>query len=147
MTEERIGTRIEILINHYKLTKNSFSKEIGLSANTVITRIVNDPTRAPSYAVIKMIADRFPELNMRWLITGQGPMTREGEALKGYIKYFNLASSADMRKAIQGEIAPTSVIHVYGFQDCDFAFDVIGDSMSPRLNPGEVVRFSVSLYS
>lgn len=139
MNSETIGQRMETLIEHYDLTKNSFAKEIGLTANTVIGKIVNDPDRAPSYQVIRMIASRYPEVNMNWFVTGNGPMLNNGHQNAHPIKYYSLDSSAAVINAVQNELKPTATLNIYGFNDCDYAFDVVGDAMSPRFNPGEII--------
>lgn len=69
-----IGERIALLINELGLNKNSFSKEIGLKNNSTITNIINNPERSPSYDVIFRIVSRWDQLNIRWLIAGQGEM-------------------------------------------------------------------------
>ncbi|KPL20272.1 MAG: hypothetical protein AMS23_11260, partial [Bacteroides sp. SM1_62] len=70
----RIGERIALLIKELGLNKNSFSKEIGLKNNSTITNIINNPDRNPSYDVIFRIVTRWDQLNIRWLIAGQGEM-------------------------------------------------------------------------
>ena len=69
-----IGERISLLINELGLNKNSFSKEIGLRNNSTITNIINNPKRSPSYDIILRILSRYNQLNVRWLIAGQGQM-------------------------------------------------------------------------
>lgn len=69
-----IGERIALLIKELGLNKNSFSKEIGLKNNSTITNIINNPDRNPSYDVIFRIVSRWDQLNIRWLIAGQGEM-------------------------------------------------------------------------
>ncbi len=69
-----IGERISLLIKELGLNKNSFSKEIGLRNNSTITNIVNNPKRSPSYDIIFRILSKYNQLNVRWLIAGQGQM-------------------------------------------------------------------------
>jgi transcriptional regulator with XRE-family HTH domain len=69
-----IGGRIDLLIKELGLNKNSFSREIGLRNNSTITNIINNPKRSPSYDVIFRILTRYNQLNVRWLIAGQGQM-------------------------------------------------------------------------
>jgi transcriptional regulator with XRE-family HTH domain len=75
----QIGERIALLIQELGLNKNSFSKEIGLKNNSTITNIINNPDRSPSYDVIFRIVTRWDQLNIRWLIAGQGLMFSFGE--------------------------------------------------------------------
>jgi transcriptional regulator with XRE-family HTH domain len=69
-----IGQRISLLIKELGLNKNSFSKKIGLKNNSTITNIINNPKRSPSYDVIFRILSTYNQLNVRWLIAGQGQM-------------------------------------------------------------------------
>jgi transcriptional regulator with XRE-family HTH domain len=69
-----IGERIALLISELGLNKNSFSKEIGLKNNSTITNIINNPKRSPSYDVIFRILSKYQQLNVRWLLAGQGQM-------------------------------------------------------------------------
>lgn len=74
-----IGERIALLIKELGLNKNSFSKEIGLKNNSTITNIINNPERSPSYDIIFRIVSKWEQLNIRWLIAGQGEMFSIGE--------------------------------------------------------------------
>lgn len=74
-----IGERIALLIKELGLNKNSFSKEIGLKNNSTITNIINNPDRSPSYDIIFRIVSKWDQLNIRWLIAGQGEMFSIGE--------------------------------------------------------------------
>lgn len=74
MTEK--GKRIDKLMTYFELNKNSFSKEIGLTNNVTIGRILNED-RDPSPKTIKMILDRFPQVNPNWLKFGEGEMLKE----------------------------------------------------------------------
>ncbi len=71
--ETTINERIQQIIDHYNLNKNSFSKRIGLSGNMTITNIVSGRKSKPSYDVLRKIAEAFP-INLSWLILGKGPM-------------------------------------------------------------------------
>ena len=67
-----VNDRIEQIINHYNLNKNSFSKEIGTGSMT-ITNLVSLRKSKPGYDILRKIAERFP-INLNWLILGKGPM-------------------------------------------------------------------------
>lgn len=135
-----VGERLMEVIRHYNLNVNSFSKEIGLSGNTVIGRIVGTTDRAPSFAIMQKIAFKYPELNFFWILTGHGEMLVDNGQYHGeYVYYFRLESSAEIVGALSGDMAPTAILNIYGFKDSQFAFDVVGDSMAPRFNAGDVI--------
>lgn len=134
--------RLMELIVTLGLNKNSFAMKIGLSDNATIVRIVNDPTRGASFPVLQAIMTAFPEVNPRWLILGEGEMFEKEEWRKRqlYTKYFKLASSDLLFIHNEKEAPePTDMMRVYGFYDCDVAADVIGDSMEPRFNNGDML--------
>lgn len=70
------GKRIERVISHFGLNKNSFSREIGLTNNVTIGRILNED-RNPHPATLKKIVGRFPQISYNWLLTGEGDMLKE----------------------------------------------------------------------
>lgn len=78
MTEK--GKRIDKLMTYFELNKNSFSKEIGLTNNVTIGRILNED-RDPSPKTVKMILDRFPQVNPNWLKFGEVPMIVENASI------------------------------------------------------------------
>ena len=78
MTEK--GKRIDELMTYFGLNKNSFSKEIGLTNNVTIGRILNED-RDPSPKTVKMILDRFPQVNPNWLKFGEVPMIIESASI------------------------------------------------------------------
>lgn len=76
MMKNSISERIEKIIYHYHFNKNSFSKELQLSNNVTIGNIINKKS-FPSFEIIYRILKYFPEINCRWLITGEGEMLRK----------------------------------------------------------------------
>lgn len=71
--EQTINQRIKELIDSLDLNINSFSKEIGLTNNVTIHRIVNDGSN-PSLYTLESILEKYPQLNSEWLIRGNGEM-------------------------------------------------------------------------
>lgn len=73
---EPIGERLKKLMVHYHLNMNSLSHKIGLTSNSVITRVVNDPNRGISLDYIQKILLAFREINPEWFILNKGDMFR-----------------------------------------------------------------------
>jgi transcriptional regulator with XRE-family HTH domain len=76
---ETINQRIEMLIEYYQLTQNSFSIRTGMANNSIIGKIINDPDRKPSYETIMKILTTFPDISCRWLLFGEGEMINPGQ--------------------------------------------------------------------
>ena len=69
-----INDRIEELIRKLCNGNSSlFSRKIGVTPS-VITNITGQRKGKPSFEVIEKIASAFAEINVRWLITGEGDM-------------------------------------------------------------------------
>lgn len=135
--------RLQLVMKHKGLNKNSLTVKLGLPANSVIGRIVNDQAR-PSYEVMRALVELFTDINPRWLITGEGSMLgKETASLfeKGEIQYFK-AGSGEPFPGDNGNLKATAILTLYGFTDCQYAFDVFGDSMAPRFRPGDLILCS-----
>lgn len=70
--ENSIGYRLQQVIDDKMLSGARFAKEIGVSPQLLNAYLRND--RNPSSKVLKLISIRFPEINNRWLLTGEGDM-------------------------------------------------------------------------
>ena len=69
-----INERIELIIKELGFNKNSFSKQIGLTSNTVLQNILGGRKNKPSYDVLSKILLTFDSIDANWLITGEGDM-------------------------------------------------------------------------
>lgn len=73
-----VNQRIEELIKHLEMNPNSFSKSIGLSGNSTISRIIKGQT-TPSYDTLHAICKTYEWINIRWLMIGEGEMVKSNE--------------------------------------------------------------------
>ena len=73
MADFQINKRVVELIDSTGLSMNAFAKGIGMSRAQVIYDIETNKVSV-SGKVIKMIAEKYANLNLRWLITGEGTM-------------------------------------------------------------------------
>lgn len=71
-----INNRIDLIIKHFGLNKNSFSNKIGVNP-TVIHNIIKG-RNAPSFDILNKIVLSFDNIDAGWLLTGEGSMLREG---------------------------------------------------------------------
>jgi transcriptional regulator with XRE-family HTH domain len=141
------GERLTMVMRHKGLNKNSLSVQLGLTANSVIGRIVNDQSR-PSYDILKDIVTHFTDINARWLVTAEGSMLGKESASKidkGEIRYFK-SGSGEPFPTNTDDLKATAIMTLYGFTDCQYAFDVFGDSMAPRFRSGDLVLCSDHLH-
>jgi len=69
--------RLKKLMDYYHLTQMSLGESIGVK-KSYISQMIND--KAPiSHQVIDGLLDRFPLLNLNWLLIGEGHIIREKE--------------------------------------------------------------------
>lgn len=132
--------RLQRVMTQKGYNKNSLTVKLGLSANSIIGRIINEQAR-PSYEVMKAIVTLFEDVNPRWLIAGEGSMSGKEMAAtteKGEIRYYK-AGSGEPFPGDKKDLKATAILTLYGFTDCQYAFDVFGDSMSPRFRSGDIV--------
>jgi plasmid maintenance system antidote protein VapI len=126
-----VGERLAAIIDHYRLNKNTFAKMIGLSDNSLISRIINDPKRGMTLEMIQRIAQAFPDVNLKWLILDEGEITHKEDFPDPMMHYIEYYKGHDQE--------PTDLLRIHGYDDCDFAFDVYGDMMAPRYRAGDVI--------
>ena len=70
---ETIPKRIELVINYYNMSYNSFAKSLGMANGTAIKTMV-DQNRSPQQKTLNKIETTYPNINMEWLRTGDGTM-------------------------------------------------------------------------
>jgi phage repressor protein C with HTH and peptisase S24 domain len=71
--EKNINDRLGALIEALGKSPSSFSSQIGVAA-TVVYNMVAGRRSKPSFEVLEKIINTVPDLNLSWLIKGQGPM-------------------------------------------------------------------------
>ncbi len=96
--------RIEAVIKYLKLNNTSFSKEIGLSNNVTISRIIREKRKA-SNKVLRLIVARFPSISYDWLLTGQGEMflPEMGKPSFGLAEDNEFSKDNNVHKEVSGE--------------------------------------------
>lgn len=68
---------LEKLLLYLKLNANKLANELGLNSNVSIYHIRNGRHNISANLAEKIVS-RFPEINYEWLLTGRGPMLKDG---------------------------------------------------------------------
>lgn len=136
--------RLLIYLNSIKLDGNLRNVErlVGLS-NGAIDKI-GDGTRKQT---IDKISTTFPDLNISWLKTGEGEMLKLNkdsfsllhDNKHHIIRYYDIDASAGNVEMFDPGYIKYKDIVIPGFEDCDIALNVWGDSMYPELKSGQIV--------
>lgn len=166
----------QIITTLFKGNKSAFASAVGVTPS-VVDNIVGKRQGKPSFEVLEKVS-AIEEINIEWLITGNGNMLKEQtqkpaaitkkEKListhSGNETYFE--SLTETTKKDKGAIPLVSERAVGGFANehftikekdvlayyvipkfrhlgVDFMIEVIGDSMIPRLYPGDIIACSI----
>jgi hypothetical protein len=81
-----IGERLQKIMHQHYLNMNSLSTRLHLPSNSVITRIVRDPSRGMSLELIQKILFEFPDISADWFVTGRGEMLLTKDQFKPEFK-------------------------------------------------------------
>lgn len=143
-----VKERLIEFIDHKRISRRSFSLGIGASSS-----FVNSISKGIGPEYIERIKDKYPDLNIAWLLTGEGDMLKSepqpsnGDTLSPEISsgkvipYFDAEVAAgtqyDMEMTPE---APAGWIEIGGIlKDSEFAMRVYGNSMVPNYPAGCVI--------
>lgn len=76
---ETINERVLSIAEDYAMSNSTFADEIGILRSSM-SHIASGRNNA-SLDVIEKIASRFPEINLRWLISGIGPKYNDAKEI------------------------------------------------------------------
>lgn len=69
-----IARRLKAFIQHKGVTTSAFCRQMGYKSCEKVARLFRGLNANPGAEVLEDIALYYPELNMRWLLCGQGDM-------------------------------------------------------------------------
>jgi transcriptional regulator with XRE-family HTH domain len=73
-----IGERFALILKEKGVTQKSFSERIGYSEQS-ISKLIKGQTLSPKADLIAQIAVLLPDVNLRWLLIGDGEMFIENK--------------------------------------------------------------------
>ncbi|MCI1647655.1 MAG: helix-turn-helix domain containing protein [Bacteroides sp.] len=76
-----IKDRFKIIMDREKLTAGAFAESIGV-AQATISHILGARNKYPSTEVILRLHQRYEDINLEWLLTGEGEMTNGTSSIK-----------------------------------------------------------------
>ncbi|MCT4580803.1 MAG: S24 family peptidase [Flavobacteriales bacterium] len=149
-----IKDRVIQIIDNKEVSKESFFRTIGMTSANFRGKAKETPLNSNA---IKEIITNYPEINLQWLITGEGEMVKEDSAQP--VSAFNLKTDSNISQqriplynieATAGliplfdnhsQIETEEYISIPHVPRCDGALFVTGDSMYPLLKSGDIVAY------
>ncbi|WP_407479902.1 S24 family peptidase [Elizabethkingia anophelis] len=149
-----VKNRIKEFVEHNDITISAFEKSINASNG-----YVNSISKSMGLEKIDKILEKYPNINLEWLLTGKGTMLKErnGEIkpINGNRKtkdailtiqevpYYDLEATAGLQELFDSG-KPHKVldtIKIPNLPKCDGAITVTGDSMYPLLKSGDMILY------
>lgn len=118
------------------MTTNYFGRYIGLSRSENLYQI-KAGKNGISQNLAKRIVEKFPELSLGWLLTGEGDMFSKGGG-SGRIPFFDgdVVGGGLLR---HDDLKPTFKMNTPHIEDCDCAFRSYDHAMSDEIMVGSTV--------
>ena len=145
-----VKERLIAFINYLGMSKNSFENACGLS-----TRYVSNISASVSPGKLKQISLKFPELNVEWLLTGQGDMLREtlststisGDITIGNVRNSNLSNIGHGQRNMPAVIEIKESGVEVECPNCGEVIEVTSTAVIPLVPPEVAKRPDINLES
>ena len=97
-----------------------------------------------SMELIRSINKYFPDVSIEWILNGNGNMHKEDTSSTAYDQnispYYNsITVSAGVRDSINDDYETSDAFVSIPGMKADFFFPVVGTSMQPEINPGDII--------
>ncbi len=117
-------------------TQTQFAESLGKTQQSVNAAFKNTPKRC-TLGLMKSIAAAFPDiLNPDYLLTGEGDIAAPDRSMRPH--FDAKASAGFMTGMSQGETGTMRPL-IPGMREYDFTIEVEGESMMPRIEPGDLL--------
>lgn len=144
------NTRIDELLKYLGISQLEFARKVGTTTNAV----TNWKKRELGRTVINKIVNAYPQINVTWLINGEGPVFKWKEYLE---ETYTPAKEDDVKKYNNEErphyialakagLPTTEQDGSYEMQPIisqlpryDYTVEVRGDSMAPEYKSGDTI--------
>ena len=154
---ESVSDRLASFLKYKGKGQTAFEQEAGLSRGYVQKASDN-----MGYKIKSKISESCPELNMDWLLTGEGDMLKEEPHVsevtevkslsnlkskevkkdEQMVNLYDFEASAGLRSLLDNNHANViDSIRIPNLPKCDGAIHIVGDSMYPLLKSGDIVLY------
>lgn len=154
---ESVSDRLASFLKYKGKGQTAFEQEAGLSRGYVQKASDN-----MGYKIKSKISENCPELNMDWLLTGEGDMLKDEQHVsevaevkslsnmkssevkkdEQMVNLYDFEASAGLRSLLDNNHANViDSIRIPNLPKCDGAIHIVGDSMYPLLKSGDIVLY------
>ena len=128
--------RLEEVINRANMTVNSFGRHIGLSRSESLYQI-KAGRFGISHNLAQRIVEKFPEISLGWLLSGEGKMLCDEHPSQN-IPYYDhdVTSCIHLNSEL---LQPTSTLSLSMIESCDCAFRSFDDAIGDQIMTGSIV--------
>lgn len=144
--ENSITQRIRRMLKHFNVSENSLASRLGIS-QTTINSALKDGKDSVSSKILAGIRENFEEINIDWLLTGEGEMLKtETEAQLPVLSYTDgvpyydedfLLGFAEIGSPYSEN--PDYLIRMPGYEKATLWCNASGHSMEPEISNGDIV--------
>lgn len=151
-----VKDRIKAFLKSQNITVTSFEESIGVSNG-----YVNAISKSIGIDKINTILEKYSNLNIEWVLTGKGTMLKndapppdatvqpiyqprspEKKVDNQIINLYDFEATAGLRELLDNRHANIiDTIKIPNMPKCDGAIHIVGDSMYPRLKPGDIIFY------
>lgn len=128
--------RLEEVINRTNMSVNSFGKHIGLIRSESLYQI-KAGRFGISHNLAKRIVEKFPEISLGWLLSGEGEMLNGGKQPLSIPYYDHDVTSC--RDIDSTSLRPTSLLTLPMIEACDYAFRSFDSAIGDQIMAGSIV--------
>lgn len=132
--------RLFMFMEQKKLSQNRFETECGLTHTNL-----RGKKQGPTSEYLAKIITRYPELNLNWLVSGEGKMLRNWAVHSNQIPLLPFSAAAGYMAGGNDVAFRGDSVSFPDFVDrgADCAIRVDGDSMYPRYKNGDILAIKI----
>lgn len=127
--------RLESVIRWANMTINHFGRHIGLIRSEALYQI-KAGQHGISQALARRIVEKFPEVSIGWLLTGEGDMFGRQPLVRS-VPFYEGEISGGVQRMVSCE--PHCHLDIPLMEECDLAFRSSDEAMSPEIMVGTIV--------
>ena len=138
MAKEDAAFRLSIVLKELNITANHLARTLGMSRSEVLYQILRG-TCGISQKVAESIVNCYPQFNIAWLMTGNGPRYSDPAMAQMFVPFY------DVDLSLLGNIEniqPASYLYIPMVCGSEFAVTYHGEDMSPSIPNGTILVLS-----